>query len=353
MRQFDKVSRIAVLAFAMLPGGLLQAEPAQPANGKYPVLKADVEPTSATIGEPIRLSVEIIAPDVSRIAVQEPFRSDDRSSTWTLLGRRDFPDEKLSSGEFRKRIEYTIAAFATGDVELPPYSVTWQSDQGTSTTSVLPARSVRIASVLPPDAEVVAAADIRPPVALPFPKWIPVAAVVAALILLAILARAYWAVVRRRVGQMIRPQKRLDAWALDELAAIERERLVEQKKLREFYTRLTNIVRTYLGGLYHINAMDLTTTELMWRLEDDTSAPEEVRRRIADLLNEADLVKFARHIPEAPACRRALEAGREIVLSTRHLLEPAPTEAGSTPRPPAPPPPPPSQPPPRAKEAVQ
>jgi hypothetical protein len=67
----------------------------------------------------------------------------------------------------------------------------------------------------------------------------------------------------------------------------------------------------------------------------------EARVRIEALLNEADLVKFAKLIPEAPKCRQAMDKAREIVRLTRYKLEPEePEKSGSTnPAPPAPPPP--------------
>ena len=62
---------------------------------------------------------------------------------------------------------------------------------------------------------------------------------------------------------------------------------------KEYYTRLTDTLRTYLEERFGIKAMEMTTGESMERLrmEEDQSKIDELR----DLLETADLVKFAKH----------------------------------------------------------
>jgi predicted ATPase len=62
---------------------------------------------------------------------------------------------------------------------------------------------------------------------------------------------------------------------------------------KEYYTRLTDTLRTYLEERFGIKAMEMTTGEIMerLRLEEDQSKIDELR----DLLETADLVKFAKH----------------------------------------------------------
>ncbi len=62
---------------------------------------------------------------------------------------------------------------------------------------------------------------------------------------------------------------------------------------KEYYTRLTDTLRVYLEERFGIKAMEMTTGEIMERLrqEEDQSKINELR----DLLETADLVKFAKH----------------------------------------------------------
>ena len=72
--------------------------------------------------------------------------------------------------------------------------------------------------------------------------------------------------------------------------------------------------------------MDRTTYEILWDLEG--------RRVDVDgleaLLGEADLVKFAKYVPDVPAGKQTMEAAKEIVVRTapRPVLEATQT-AGS------------------------
>lgn len=124
---------------------------------------------------------------------------------------------------------------------------------------------------------------------------------------------------------------------MKELAALENERLIEQKKFKEFYTRLSDALRSYMGAAYRVQALDLTSNELLreldGRAEDEPQHRAESYRkavaRLTELLDEADLVKFARYMPEAARGRRALEIGREIVKYTSYKFEPEPEEKRS------------------------
>src|SRR5690606_25545785 len=136
----------------------------------------------------------------------------------------------------------------------------------------------------------------------------------------------YSARFKKMLGVNLRP----DEYAIREIDKLEDERLIEQKKLKELYTRLTDTVRGYISEAYGVHAEDLTSTELLRHLDDiaaDISprhapAYKQALAKLAELLDEADLVKFARMLPEPPQCRRALQNGKEIVSLTRYRLLP-------------------------------
>ena len=62
---------------------------------------------------------------------------------------------------------------------------------------------------------------------------------------------------------------------------------------KEYYTRLTDVLRKYIRERFGFNAMEMTSTEIMLRLqnEEDKSMIEELR----ELFTTADLVKFAKY----------------------------------------------------------
>ncbi len=61
--------------------------------------------------------------------------------------------------------------------------------------------------------------------------------------------------------------------AIGELSRLRAEKLCEQGKEKEYYTRLTDILRIYLNGRFGINAMEMTSTQIRRML----NANEETR----------------------------------------------------------------------------
>jgi hypothetical protein len=306
------------------------------ATTKYPVVTSTLQPTSATVGQQLKYTVSVVAPELTRLSVKAPF-TEGTATSWTLVGKPEVTDEQPGGGkESRRSIEYTIAAFDVGQISSPDVQISYQPPGGGEPVvrRVEPV-TVTIHSVLPLEAAQVALRDIKPPVKLPYPKWLYWTA---GLLFAAIVAAILWFAWRRargRVGQLLRPQMALDAWALSEISRTESDRLIEQKKLKELYTRLSDTLRRYLGKLYNFPAWDMTSGELFFQLEDiegeqlskHVPAYREAITLCRGLFEEADMVKFAKYLPEPSKCRQAIERAREIVRLTRYKLDPEPEPA--------------------------
>ena len=81
--------------------------------------------------------------------------------------------------------------------------------------------------------------------------------------------------------------------AMMEIGRIKAEGFDTEGEQKEYYTRLTDALRTYLEERFGIQAMEMTSGEIIQRLqqEEDLAKIEELRQ----LLETADLVKFAKH----------------------------------------------------------
>ncbi|MBQ2364953.1 MAG: hypothetical protein II288_05245, partial [Alistipes sp.] len=69
-------------------------------------------------------------------------------------------------------------------------------------------------------------------------------------------------------------------------------------KIKLYYTELTDILRVYIFGRWGVSAMELTTDEIIAALKD-IEMPRESRMDLVEILRSADMVKFAKAIPEA------------------------------------------------------
>ncbi|MCP5106119.1 MAG: hypothetical protein GY950_22225 [bacterium] len=74
--------------------------------------------------------------------------------------------------------------------------------------------------------------------------------------------------------------------------------LFEKGKMKLFFIELTEILKYFLHRTYQFNAEDLTTYETIYRLKQCETVPQLVNS-MDFLFNTADLVKFAKFVPDA------------------------------------------------------
>lgn len=106
--------------------------------------------------------------------------------------------------------------------------------------------------------------------------------------------------------------------ALNNLRA---DKLCEQGKEREFYTRLTDILRVYLQERFGINAMEMTSTQIRHSIQSN----EETRlskRNMDAVLEMADFVKFAKMRPLPDDNTRAFNSAMQFVEDTKPVVQP-------------------------------
>lgn len=114
--------------------------------------------------------------------------------------------------------------------------------------------------------------------------------------------------------------------AIDELNRLRSEKLCESGREKEFYTRLTDILRIYLQGRFGINAMEMTSTQIRQTVNsnEETRLSKENMDRVLEI---ADFVKFAKVRPLPDDNVRAFSSAMQFVEDTKP--KPAPTEENS------------------------
>ena len=108
--------------------------------------------------------------------------------------------------------------------------------------------------------------------------------------------------------------------------------LIEKGAFREYYFRLSVVVRRYLEDRTGVDAMERTTTEVARDLGATNLDASHVAE-VEGFLSGADLVKFAKHRPSAKASAEAADQIRSLMRRIDALVlrtaEPAPAGAGS------------------------
>lgn len=132
---------------------------------------------------------------------------------------------------------------------------------------------------------------------------------------LAIFALIYLKKKKKEKEQPVLPPKPAEEIAKDALKALKGMKLIEKGMVKEYYIRLSDILRAYIENRYRIFAMDRTT----WELFQEMKSRKIERRhmdRINDFLEECDMVKFAKYTPGEKETEEAYKRAEEIIDAT-------------------------------------
>lgn len=118
--------------------------------------------------------------------------------------------------------------------------------------------------------------------------------------------------------------------AIQELKALENELPQAQEEYKHYYSKLTDVVRRYLEEEADIDALESTSDELLDKLELRIDAGTldlslETLNNLKKVLQNADLVKFARSAPAIGIATTDRAMVEQVVIETKEAL-PAPTE---------------------------
>ncbi len=123
------------------------------------------------------------------------------------------------------------------------------------------------------------------------------------LLILAIIATALYFIFRKKEKKevpiiVVAPIQE----ALQRLKELDEKQLLQQNKIKTYYTELTDIVRTYIEKDIYIPALESTTNELIDTINDFNESSKlgiskETIQQLKEVLESADMVKFAKSKP--------------------------------------------------------
>jgi len=284
---------------------LLQAiapRTAQNRQTKLPVqMGYRVRPDTVLIGQPFDLFIKVLAPKGVRF--EFPLGPD----TTTQNGIRpiELRGEKIVTmlGDTAVAL-YHLAAWEveTRPLRFPDVRVTFE---GRERRLSLGGASIFVKSVLPADSSLRIPKPARPLIVLPVINWLLWLGLLAAAIAAVLL---WWAWRRYRN----RPKPPVDPYvrAQQEFARIAARRLLEDGQSEEYFAAMVDVAREYLVARIPGVRRSDTSSELVRAMKPRDGVEAELPR----LLDEADLVKFAR-------AEIAREDAREAGLTLRAIVD--------------------------------
>lgn len=131
-------------------------------------------------------------------------------------------------------------------------------------------------------------------------------------------------ILTKKVAVSILPQKkRLPPYeiAIQKMQALREAQLCEHGQEKEFYTALIDILREYLQYRFGINAMEMTSSQIVRALSKnaDTRLPGEYMKKVVEI---ADFVKFAKVRPLPDDNVRSFNNAMRFIEETRPAPEP-------------------------------
>ena len=326
--------RVLAAAFRVLAAAFTVSLTAAPTAGQdtaptaqavEPAVETTVSGAAAAVGDPISVVVTVRhAPD-AEVRWPDPVEA----APFELL---DPPVAQSAAvdGGVESRLELRVAAFELGELAFPPLDVEVVDAAGEVTALATEAAPVVIESVGRDEGNDIR--DIKGPLAIPFAvvtllPWI--AAVLALAAAGAWLYRRYRRRSRPEALVPTLPPRPAHEVAREALDALEAAGLLERGEIKTYHIRLSDIVRVYVEGRFGVDAMEMTTAEVLdglLRTDADRGAVADVRR----VLDRCDLVKFAKLRPAISECRELLPLARRVVEVTAPV-EPAPAGPAAIP----------------------
>lgn len=168
--------------------------------------------------------------------------------------------------------------------------------------------------------------DIKPVEEVPFNllDWLPDYwwAWLLGLLLIGAGIWAYRKYYKKGINPLKPNKKRLPPYeeAMINLQNLKAAQLWQQGQEKEYFTGLTDILRVYIDRRFHINAVEMTSSQIIDTLKknDETKA---VNEQLEMILEIADIVKFANARPLADDNEVAYQRAVNFVEATRPVVE--------------------------------
>jgi hypothetical protein len=261
-------------------------------------ISSSLEKDSIWLGDQIKLM--LMAEYPAGIKIQFPVGKDSLQNGVEVLSRSAVDTSKLDVGRLQLRQTYIITCFDSGPRQIEPFVFTLQS--ATKTDSIK-TNDLSLFVMFPGVDLKKGPADIKKPFSAPITlkeiaPWLLGAILIGAIIFLII-----YAISRRRKNMPLfqappKPKLPPHVIALSELDKLKEEQLWQHDKVKEYYTRVTDILRVYIEERFEVPAMEQTTIEILdsfkgKKTDLDATSFDKLRK----ILEMADLVKFAKYFP--------------------------------------------------------
>ena len=256
-------------------------------------VNARLDSTVLWIGNQAHLTFEVSQQSSQKVRM--PIFSDSITGGLIIVQPVKIDTLKSQDGHILVKQNYLVTAFQDSLLYIPPFPFVFNGDTVWSKSL-----SLKVVQPFKIDTASHSIADIKP-VLEPRYNWLNllliillVLAIHGLLILLFYLYRKYikkQPVLDSKELKLLLPPYVV---ALSQLDKIKQEKPWQQGRSKEYHTELTDVVREYIERVFNVNSMEMTSEEILEQLRNLRMEQKAAYSGLKQILQLADLVKFAK-----------------------------------------------------------
>lgn len=233
---------------------------------------------------------------------------------WNNLGNKLDKDNNVVS-TYRYRLE----PFLSGKYEIPAFTFEFVDVNSPETNTYkldTEPIEVEVTSLLGEDRARLSIEDIEDVVEMPRESslwwvWVLLAVCIVG-------AAGAWLLLRRkRAMELIRIFRPAHEVAYARLRALVKEDLLKAGRVKEFYERISSILRHYIEDRFDLRAPERTTEEFLAELARSDLLGVGDKDSLGEFLTHCDLVKFAKHHPTNEQIQRTFDLVKKFIEKTK------------------------------------
>ncbi len=280
-------------------------------------VEGKVESTDVQVGKPFTLNLSLKVP-YGWFVEWNDFTTDTLSEQLDIIKRSDVERTADADSNVIVKQQLTLMTFDTGQVQVPPIALKYARSFDDANRLKAYTDPIDLYSKTIAVDTTLAYKPIVEPIAAPvqmkevFP-WI------LAVLLLALAAFGIWYWRRHRKtkvdadgnivrGPVIPPYDK----AVGDLETLRQQKLWQSGKVKEYYSSLTDIAREYIEGQFGVNAVEMTTDDILEEIKP-LHFSQETYDKLKDTMEVADLVKFAKYSSSNLESENAMNSMTEFV----------------------------------------
>ena len=281
-------------------------------------VKVEANTKNIKIGEQIEYKISVQAPADAVVIFPE-------GQTFGALEmvKTSSTDTLKVTGKFRLDNAYYLTQFDVGIYTIPQQKINISNKDFYTDSLLIEVHTIAVDTLKQPLYDIKPIAEVASPSSFRLWLWI----VLGLVVLLFSATALYFFIFRKKKLSAEEERKKLPPFerAIQDLKDLQNSKYLIESQHKAYYTRLTDIVKEYLEDEVHILAKESTTDELLAKVTTlqqtgKLHLSEETINNLKRVLQNADLVKFAKSKPSDNNAEYDRETIERVVIKTKEAI---------------------------------